>query len=160
MHYIPFNNENPRNRDNEFDCRSCPCFEGNKVYDYSIIGTCRYNQGLKEEFKFKDFDKESFNVKLSAANTRNCPIRYRDPVERFHYLQFRCIVYSDFHNCCKELFENKNLTEEEKTLLEEKRDKLMDLSKLMEEIYYKSDQKANKIMLDGYKMDENMELFK
>ena len=155
MHYIPFINEDPKNRYEDLNCRNCPMFEGSTVYNMKIICTCPFNGGYTEEF---DIDQKV--IQLKQAITRNCPVRYRDPIEGFHYLQVRCIIYHDFHNCCRELFENKNLTEEEKALLEEKRDKLMDLSKLMEEIYYKSDQKANKIMLDGYQMDENGELFK
>ena len=163
MHYIPFINENPRNRDNDFDCRDCPCFIFYFISNSVIEGSCIFNNNIIETFESNNGDiinDRKTNIKLQAAITRNCTVRYRDPVEGFHYLQFRCIVYHDFHNCCRELFTNKNLTEEEKALLEEKRDKLMDLSKLMEEIYYKSDQKANNIMLDGYKMDENGELFK
>lgn len=155
MHYIPFINEDPKNRYEDLNCRNCPMFEGSTVYNMKIVCTCPFNGGYTEEF---DIDQKV--IQLKQAITRNCPVRYRDPVERFNYLQFKSIVNHDFYNCCKELFENKNLSDEERKTLIEKRDKIMKLATLMEELYPKFEHEANKIMLDGYKMDENGELFK
>ena len=163
MHYIPFINEDPRNRDNDFDCRDCPCFIFYFISNNVIEGSCIFNNGRIETFESNNEDiinDRKTNVKLQAAITRNCPVRYRDPVEGFKYLQFISIVNNDFYNYCKELSENKNLSDEERKVLTEKRDKTMQLSLLMSELYPKFEHETNKIMLEGYKMDENGELFK
>ena len=163
MHYIPFINENPRNRDNDFDCRDCPCFIFKFISNNVMEGSCIFNNSRIETFESNNEDiinDRKTNVKLQAAITRNCTVRYRDPVEGFKYLQFMSIVNNDFYNYCKELSENKNLSDEERKVLTEKRDKTMQLSQLMGELYPKFEYKTNKIMLEGYKMDENGKLFK
>lgn len=154
MHYIPFLSESPRNRYEDVDCRNCPCFEGSIVYDKVLVGTCRFNRGQKEQFDLGDLK----TVTLKGAQYRDCPVQYRDPVELFHYFQFMSIVSNEFVATCKKL-EDKGITEEERDYLEDRRDKNIQLYKLMKELFPKFDDLYNKIH-DGYVLDEHMEPYK
>ena len=150
MHYIPFINEDPKNRYEDLNCRNCPMFEGSTVYNMKIVCTCPFNGGYTEEF---DIDQKV--IQLKQAITRNCPVRYRNPVEDFHFFQVYCNLTSEFARTFKEWKED----EDNKELLD-KRDNVMKCLGLMETIFPEKFDRYQKIMHDGYKLDENMNLYK
>ena len=163
MHYIPFENEDPKNTYENFDCRNCPCFVGQKIFDYAILGTCKYNGGNKEKFRFKDYDPEYFTVRLRAGLTRNCPIQYKDPVENFHYYQFMSILHNDLVNTVRERYDKYDsgtLTDEEEKGLHNRYLKIIETIKSIEQLYPDKKTLHDRLVNGNCKLDENMKPYK
>lgn len=159
MHYIPFLSEKKDNRYEDIDCRNCPCFEGSTIYNKILIGTCKFNNCRKEEFDLGS----NCAILLEAGKNRTCPVKYKDPIENFHFFQFMRIISNDLHNTSKDLTykrENRQLSDEEENNYKDKLHKLVQLSILMEELFPEQYNLYKKITFEGYKLDETMTPYK
>ena len=159
MHYIPFLSEKPTNRYDDVDCRNCPCFEGSIIYDKILEGTCRFNRGQKEKF---DLDLTE-RVQLQGATYHDCPCKYKDPVENFHYYQFMSILANSLVNTMKSRMEKEKLgtlSDEEADKLLNKCNKIVEVSRGLKDLYPQFEDLYIKITQEGYVLDEDMKPYK
>lgn len=157
MHYIPFINEDKRNTYEKINCKHCPLFNIKPVNNEYYIGYCKYNKNL--EGAIISCDTESVDI----THISNCPVKYKDPMKDFHYMQVYWMINNEFVNSYIKLekgLKDGNLSNEEKEILEKRIDKFLSCSKLLSELFPKHEEMYKKIMNEGYKLDDDMNLYK
>jgi hypothetical protein len=156
MHYIPFINEKIDNRYSDINCCCCPLATIKYINNELISVTCQYNRNYGYQ-PVEVTDSDNINITLKPATMSICPVEYRDPVEKVHYLQVYCDINNKFANKFKEIYNDNSLSSEDKN------DKLHELllkvnrcQDFLEELFPKHHELYKKVMLEGYHLDENL----
>jgi hypothetical protein len=165
MHYIPFSNEKIDNRYNDINCYCCPLVTIKYIDNIPRSVTCPYNSNYGyEPVEVTNLDKpvqvtdlDNFNITLRPAIMSNCPVQYRDPVERVHYLQVYCNINNKFVDKYKEIMNDNSLSSEDKNdKLQELLSKINQCQDLLKELFPKHHELYEKVMVKGYHLDENL----
>ena len=155
MHYIPFNNEDPKNSEFSINCKCCPlCIIGN-TYNEEFAAGCPYCNG-NEIFSI---DKEDFFT-LSPAKDYKCKVRWYSPLLKSPYIQLMIFLINDSDYFETNTLAKYYLDKSPKRKLYEGRDKdIQQIFELMKKLYPDLEDIYNKIMFEGYKLDDNMNLY-
>lgn len=154
MHYIPFSNEKIDNRYNDINCCCCPLATIKYIDNKPVSVTCPYNSNYGYK-PVEVTDPNNLNIKLAV--TSSCPVLYRDPVESVHYIQVYCNINNRFINKYKEIKDDNSLSPEDKnTKLHEIVQKFNQLQDFLKELFPKHHELYEKVMLEGYYLDENL----
>ena len=165
MHYIPFSNEKIDNRYNDINCYCCPLVTIKYIDNIPRFVTCPYNSNYGyEPVEVTNLDKpvqvtdlDNLNITLQPAKFSNCPVQYRDPVERVHYLQVFCNIDNKFINKYKEISNDISLSpEDKKTKIHEMVQKFNTCQNFLKELFPDQYELYEKVMIKGYHLDENL----
>ena len=156
MHYIPFINEKIDNRHNDINCYCCPLAFIKYIDNKPRLITCQYNSDYGYE-PVEITNLDNINITLKPATTYTCPVQYRDPVEKVHYLQVYCNINNKFASKYREIYEDKSLSPEDKnTKLQEMIQKFSQCQDFLEELFPEHHELYEKVMKEGYHLDENL----
>jgi hypothetical protein len=156
MHYIPFINEKIDNRYNDINCYCCPLATIKYINNKPRFITCQYNSYYGYE-PVEITNLDNINITLIPATKYTCPVKYTDPVERAHFLQVYCNINSKFRNKYKEIYEDKSLSSEDKNdKIHELVQKFNQCQDFLKELFPNQYELYEKVMLDGYHLDENL----
>ena len=156
MHYIPFINEKIDNRYNDINCCCCPLATIKYIDNELISVTCQYNRNYGYQ-PVEVTDSDNINITLIPATKYTCPVKYTDPVERAHFLQVYCNINNRFIDKYKEIKDDNSLSPEDKnTKLKEIVQKFNQLQDFLKELFPKHHELYEKVMLEGYYLDENL----
>lgn len=156
MHYIPFSNEKIDNRYSEINCCCCPLVTIKYIDNKPRFVTCPYNNNYGYE-PVEVTDPDNLNITLIPATTSGCTVEYINPVERAHYLQVFCNINNKFVNEYKKISHDISLSPEDKNIkLHELIHKFSQFEDFLKELFPKDHELYEKVMLEGYHLDENM----
>lgn len=156
MHYIPFSNEKIDNRYNDINCCCCPLVTIKYIDNKPVSVTCPYNNN----YGYKPAEvtnSDNLNITLKPAIFSICPVEYRDPVEKVHYIQVYCNINNQFVNKYKEIKDDNSLSpEDQNTKLYELIQKFNQYQDFLKELFPEHHELYEKVMLKGYHLDENL----
>ena len=143
MHYIPFQNEDPRNTEISINCICCPLIEYGDTSDNQFSVRCPYTTG----YEWFSYDDNGDFFTLNAAKLGECIVQYRDTTFEVAYIRFMNLLIND--SAFKED------TEDNLKRREDIREVIRMISKLYpdwNDMYYKIN--------NGYKLDDHYNLYK
>ncbi len=152
MHYIPFINEDKKNTYEVVNCKCCPLFKTKLLDDTCYMAYCNYSNG-----DVIYYDKESSVITLSGR--RICPVKYKDPVEDFHYFQITCDISSKFVETCRKLEREEYKSDETEESLEKRLKDIMTCRNILEELFPEKEEMYYKLIKGKYKLDDDMNLY-
>ena len=152
MHYIPFINEDKKNTYEVVNCKCCPLFKTELLDNGCCIAYCDYSSG--------DIIHDTENYIVTLPGRRICPVKYKDPVEDFHYLYIINNFYKELVKICRKIGNEEYKSDEEKESLEKRRDSIMICCDILKDVFPEKEEMYHKIMEGGYKLDDDMNLYK
>jgi hypothetical protein len=156
MHYIPFINEKIDNRFNDINCYCCPLAIIKYIDSKPRFITCLYNNDYGYE-PVEITNLDNINITLKPATTYTCPVQYRDPVERAHFLNVYYNINNTFVNKYKKIdYDNSLSSEDKNNKLQELLNKFNQCQDFLKELFPKQYELYEKVMLEGYHLDEDL----
>ena len=154
MHYIPFINEDKKNTCEVVNCKSCPLFKSTVLDNTRYVARCNYTDG-----DIIYFNNETDIITLSGRCI--CPVKYKDPIENFHYLHTTCDISLKLAATCRKIENGEYGSDEEKESLEKRKEDIMTCISILEELFPKKEEMLRKLTLEGgYNLDDDMNLYK
>jgi hypothetical protein len=157
MHYIPFFNEDKKNTCEKVNCKNCPLFKTELIDNTCYMAYCNYTDYTEGDIIY--YDQESDIITLSGRSI--CPVKYKDPVEKFHYLHITSNIMIELANTCEKLQCKNYKSDEEKESLEKRKDDIWTCLDILKKLFPEKDEIRLKLLTeDGYNLDDDMNLYK